>query len=512
MDVKRATIIHAPDSMLARLFSGRWDHVLPLDKRGRIFLDLDLKWVKPILQHLYHLSIASAATASEPLITPEKQFDGDDLVGYYATLDLFGLTKTFNPTGVVRHKPTVEQMPFGTVNPHEFVSNMNPVTTSSRDWNAPWKILYKSSRDGSNFETYKDRCRNASNTVVFVKEKSTGNVYGGYTGVAKTFGSGVWRSSTQDPNMFIFAITGTGASAYTKFSNLIQPQYASYDSSAYAFYIGDLYMQGLSSKCGATARFNYMDKGLWPHAGLNSSGKIHIEQLEVWQIPDINSSSNTVPDIFDPSADIVAHDDICILPANTTDSMTFRDDMSALAAPVTSLSSGLQSWLHGQLQKLDEQMTALSVEEKKINDEQDFMSYHFPDTNTSDTTDSTTTNKEASSTTATITKSSNELVKGVYKGIVYTVLHGELICTTQVTAEELKSNWLSDVTAADINSDGYIVQEFDYECFRKLINVIRLKSMLKSPQCKLPKKVQRDACNRSTSRQEKHAIMHVNIT
>jgi BTB/POZ domain len=59
MDVKRATIMYAPDSMLARLFSGRWDHVLPRDKTGRIFLDLDQMWVKPILQHLYHLSIAT---------------------------------------------------------------------------------------------------------------------------------------------------------------------------------------------------------------------------------------------------------------------------------------------------------------------------------------------------------------------------------------------------------------------------------------------------------------------
>jgi UDP-2,3-diacylglucosamine pyrophosphatase LpxH len=230
-----------------------------------------------------------------------------------------------------------------------------------------------------------------------------------------------------------------------------------------------------------------MNQGSWPHHGLNATGSIQIEQLEVWQIPNITtvSKSNTVPDIFDTGADTIPHDNVCKLPGTITDSMTFRNDISALAAPVASLGSGLQSWLLEQLQKLDKEMAALAIEEQKINDEQDFMSYHFSDVNTSDNTDRTTTNKQANNTTAT-SKSNKKIVKGVYNGIKYTVLHGELICTTQVTAEELKSNWLSDVTAADINSDGYIVQEFDYECFRKLINVMRLKSMLKSPQCKLP--------------------------
>jgi BTB/POZ domain len=256
MDVKRATIMHAPDSMLARLFSGRWDHVLPRDKSGRIFLDLDQKWVKPILQHLYHLSIADAD--SEPLVTPEKQFDGDDLIGYYATLDLLGLTKTFYPTGVVRLKPTAEQMPLGSIDPHEFVSKLALTTsTASCDWNAPWKVLYNSSVDTFNFEMYKNRCRNASNTVVFIKEKSTGNVFGGYTGVARTFffNSGVWRSAVQDPNMFIFALTSCdGATTYKKFNELKRPQYASHDSQLYPFYFAsDLHCENLAYNGCATA-------------------------------------------------------------------------------------------------------------------------------------------------------------------------------------------------------------------------------------------------------------------
>jgi hypothetical protein len=36
---------------------------------------------------------------------------------------------------------------------------------------------------------------------------------------------------------------------------------------------------------------------------------------------------------------------------------------------------------------------------------------------------------------------------------------------------------------ADLNSEGYIVEEYD--CFRKLINVMRLRTLMRSPYCKL---------------------------
>jgi hypothetical protein len=391
-------------------------------------------------------------------------------------------------------KPVIapEQMPFGTVNPHEFVNQLKPAMTSSNcDWNTPWKVLYKSSKDGFNFETYKARCTGCFNTVVFIQEKKTGNVYGGYTGVARLFPQGgVYRTAAQDPDMFIFAITDDGASC-TKSSSFKQYHYPTYDSNIHPFYFAsDFYCQGLNSASGgsATSTFNYLDKGSWPHVGLNSTGNIQFDELEVWQIPNIDtttatnssSSSNAVPDIFDTTVDTTAHDDTCKLPATTTDSMTFRDDMSALATPVTALTIDLQVWLHGQLQQLDKQMTALGVDEKLISDETDFMTYHFPVNKKTNTT-----------TTSTNTASKNSkqlLVKGVYNGIVYTVLHGELICTMQNTIKQLTTEWPADVTAADVNSDGYIVQEFDYECFRKLINVMRLKTLLKSPQCKLPSK------------------------
>jgi hypothetical protein len=99
LDAKRNTIMQAPNSMLARMCSGDWDNMVPRDTAGRIFLDLDVQWAKPIFQHLYQLTMVHAS--EEELNTPESNFeDSDDLIGYYATLDVFGLTDVFYPNGV----------------------------------------------------------------------------------------------------------------------------------------------------------------------------------------------------------------------------------------------------------------------------------------------------------------------------------------------------------------------------------------------------------------------------
>jgi hypothetical protein len=120
LDIKRNTIMQAPNSMLARMSSGDWDHVLPHDTAGRIFLDLDEKWVKPIFQHLFHLSLAH--DSNEPLSTPESSFeDSDDLMGYYATLDFFGLTDIFYPDGI---EPV--QIPLGMIKPQLFIQKVQP--------------------------------------------------------------------------------------------------------------------------------------------------------------------------------------------------------------------------------------------------------------------------------------------------------------------------------------------------------------------------------------------------
>ena len=41
ISARRKTLTRIADSRLASIFSGRWDRILPRDKQGKIFLDLD---------------------------------------------------------------------------------------------------------------------------------------------------------------------------------------------------------------------------------------------------------------------------------------------------------------------------------------------------------------------------------------------------------------------------------------------------------------------------------------
>jgi hypothetical protein len=53
-----------------------------------------------------------------------------------------------------------------------------------------------------------------ANTVVFIKEQDSSNVYGGYTAVAKAYPTtGIWIAKERDPNMFVFAIEDAEADA-----------------------------------------------------------------------------------------------------------------------------------------------------------------------------------------------------------------------------------------------------------------------------------------------------------
>ena len=82
LDVRRSTITQVR-SRLAWILSGRWDHVLPKDKDGRLFFDLDPEWFEPIINHLRDLGLQDPSKPIPgPTITLEHQFAFHYLVQY----------------------------------------------------------------------------------------------------------------------------------------------------------------------------------------------------------------------------------------------------------------------------------------------------------------------------------------------------------------------------------------------------------------------------------------------
>jgi hypothetical protein len=97
------------------------------------------------------------------------------------------------------------------------------------------------------------------------------------------------------------------------------------------------------------------------------------------------------------------------------------------------------------------------------------MAYHFP-------TDEDSTAAAAAGSS----RSNIGQLKGVQNGIVHMILHGDKICTYELANKYGSGRWSASIEA-DLNSEGYIVEEYDYYCFRKLVNVTRLRALMSSP-------------------------------
>ncbi|KAG5176312.1 hypothetical protein JKP88DRAFT_171285 [Tribonema minus] len=83
-------------------------------------------------------------------------------------------------------------------------------------------------------------------------------------------------------------------------------------------------------------------------------------------------------------------------------------------------------------------------------------------------------------------------LKGVHDGIVYiTCWGGGQLCTMRDTFTEfggsmLANKYASDVrarniSAAALDEDGCIVEDHNHECFHKLVNVMRLRAIVRRP-------------------------------
>lgn len=81
MDVLRADLVRAEESVLSLVFGGRWEGRLPRDSRGRVFLDVSPAVFRKIVGFLVKLGRATPGKALElPTLTPEEQPNFDHLV------------------------------------------------------------------------------------------------------------------------------------------------------------------------------------------------------------------------------------------------------------------------------------------------------------------------------------------------------------------------------------------------------------------------------------------------
>eukprot|EP00611_Tribonema_gayanum_P023626 TRINITY_DN5000_c0_g4_i1.p1 TRINITY_DN5000_c0_g4~~TRINITY_DN5000_c0_g4_i1.p1 ORF type:complete len:539 (-),score=112.01 TRINITY_DN5000_c0_g4_i1:219-1835(-) len=467
--VKRSALTHVDDSKLAWMFSGRWDHVLPRDHSGRIFLDLDIKWFSPITQYLSELSRGAAADAVHLPIT---LLSDDDRLGLRACVELFGLC---------------DVMPTHALDPHAHVlasvACFGQESGLNLGWAGPWQLLYQLSTHGAAPQEFHRLCDGQANTVCLAVDDK-GNVFGGFTSVGWRTG-GSWQP---DHAAFLFC-KGSGVTATQRYyQNGTHPQYAVY--------------QGHDSPtfgAGHDLCFNFsvpdkMTYGSSTHTyhpmPVNGTSNGAVTDLFIWQVRQIGDSAQPLPPHSSADAVPVHPDGGLGCSSDTTPPAVLCADEPGLTGPATALNV-FSLWLKEQLDAYDGEMQAVARRAEMFASERAFMQQ----LNAALPQEDMDTRKKAwleqVQAGDTHPPAPPSRLRGVHNGIVYIACSGTgQLCTmrdtfTQFGDTPLANKYASDVwggnVEVELDEEGCVFEDHNQECFDKLVNVMRLRAIVRRP-------------------------------
>ena len=171
------TLTKDPDSMLAAMFSGRFE--LKPCEDGAFFIDRDGTHFRYILNYLRtgKLNLPEGTTFVKELLEEAEfyQIQGmiDELVPSESTLAASTPTEIFLESEILTNEE------------HQRVL---------KAWLSPlkgkWRLLFRASQDGFESETFHSKCDNLGPTVTIVK--SGNNIFGGFTDVSWTRSKFAW--------------------------------------------------------------------------------------------------------------------------------------------------------------------------------------------------------------------------------------------------------------------------------------------------------------------------------
>ena len=93
MATTRSTLCQVEGSLLASMFSGRWEDKLSKDKQGNYFLDFDPAFFKPILSYLRAKKIETPERKTKVPASPISQDDDK----FWNLVCYLGLNEEFEP-------------------------------------------------------------------------------------------------------------------------------------------------------------------------------------------------------------------------------------------------------------------------------------------------------------------------------------------------------------------------------------------------------------------------------
>ena len=221
----RDTLTAIEGSRLSQLFSGRWDKVLPKDRDGRIFLDLDPVQFRALLSWLVDIKrLPPGSTVQGP---PLKTLPSEYQAGFLELCELLCSKEASNSTsgscnqrGALLDEGDDNIMFDSQILRSE---DQQRLKTWIQHESCPSKhctgdLLFRATRDGFAPATFHQKCDGKGPTVVIAKSAG-GHIFGGYTEAAWDSSSG-WKHCH---NSFLFRLSGPGGvgpSQHLIFQNL----------------------------------------------------------------------------------------------------------------------------------------------------------------------------------------------------------------------------------------------------------------------------------------------------
>eukprot|EP00985_Skeletonema_marinoi_P013559 scaffold6746_cov73-Skeletonema_marinoi.AAC.7 len=180
---KRGVLCQLKGTRFEALFSGRWEQKLQRDSSGRIFLDVNPKAFRAIVDWLNMMSISSTDDKLQP---PNVDEENEDILKHHMRLFFVQLTKNID-SKIIRSAKEAEII-------HNWLNEDNS--------DGELHLLYRSSRDGLSAEEFHNTCDKKGRTLVLIE--TTGGVVGGYTN-SDWDETGIWRNANK---AFLFILSG----------------------------------------------------------------------------------------------------------------------------------------------------------------------------------------------------------------------------------------------------------------------------------------------------------------
>eukprot|EP00611_Tribonema_gayanum_P023624 TRINITY_DN5000_c0_g3_i1.p1 TRINITY_DN5000_c0_g3~~TRINITY_DN5000_c0_g3_i1.p1 ORF type:complete len:445 (-),score=66.39 TRINITY_DN5000_c0_g3_i1:308-1642(-) len=238
--------------------------------------------------------------------------------------------------------------------------------------------------------------------------------------------------------------------------------------------------EGAIAYCSATRTYQPM-----PING-TSGGKV--VDLFVWQVPQTGDSA---PPSLTPTADAAVSRQPARSLSYITPPVALLADLSSLTDPATKLSFHFGLWLKEQLDACDSELRAVERRAKLFTSERAFMQQVNATLSPEDLDGRKRAWLEKMRASESDPPAPPTSLKGIHNGIVYIACRGTgQLCTkretfTQFGETPLANKYASDVwggnVEVELDEEGCVFEDHNQECFHKLVNVMRLRSIVRRP-------------------------------